>query len=201
MQPLITAQQITKFAEFGWIEFEQFLSLSACEKILASVRQALTSRLKIKIDRLASYEEERVYAQGRDSFRENPELIPLLTRGALPSAASHLTHQRLLFLAFDQWIPKGHAFSPLQLQAHCSFQQLACGCLLILDGENAGNVRFFSPKRFPIAPDASQLLIAYATSTSVFVHNTADPLNSALKSFGYNFGDKIKPEHHPLCKI
>ena len=182
MKPLITAQQINKFTEYGWIEFEEFLPIATCDQLLKTLGST-------------------PYLEGRDCYRKNPELTRLLTRGALPSTVSHLVHQKILLLGFDQWIPAHHTFSPLHMQAHFSFQNIACGALLLLDEQNKGSVRFFMPERLPVLASAPQLLIAYATPRSVYFHNSRDPLNTDLKRFGYHFGDKINPEHHPLCII
>jgi hypothetical protein len=104
-----------------------------------------------------------------------------------------------MLLACDQWVPPKWTLEPLQLSKQLSFQNLIGGCLLILEGPLAGNARFFDPERLPLVAE-SQIIIAYASINSVYIHNPQDPCNCDLKRYGYSFGDRLNTDFHPLCK-
>ena len=104
-----------------------------------------------------------------------------------------------MLLACDQWIPPGIILEPLHLNDHLGYQNLICGCLLPLEGEHAGNARFFHPDRFPLVAE-SQIVIAYGSIHCVYTHNCLDPVNSDAKRFGYSFGDRLNSDINPLCK-
>lgn len=41
-------------------------------------------------------------------------------------------------------------------------------------------------------------LVTFTLPNAVYVHNPKDPATNALKQLGYNFGDVLKNEAHPL---
>jgi hypothetical protein len=188
MKTSITAHQMGHYATFGWIELEGFLSKQECEAISLAILETVAKRLSSTKDKLPRVTSDRLYLAGRDLWRDDPYLKQFFQSKNLLSTASQLTNKQHLVLASDQWIPAGHTLSPLNMSTHLSFQQLICGCLLSLED---GNARFMHPDRLPLYPH-SQILIAYGTSTSVYVHNLLDPSNHLLKQFGYNFGDRLK---------
>lgn len=189
-QTHVTTQQAGHFATFGWIEFEGFLPQNECEALSTALLERVAKRLSSTREKLSRITVDRLYAAGRDLWRDIPRLKQLFCSQHFISTASQLTNKQSLILASDQWIPAGHALSPLNMSKHLSFQQLVCGCLLSLEN---GSARFMHPDRLPLFPHA-QILIAYGTLSSVYVHNPLDPCNALLKEFGYNFGDRLK---HP----
>lgn len=199
MHTIVTTQQINHFAQFGWIEFEGFLSPENCAEFSHQIEQVLAKRLNAPSDRLSRFSNDRLYAVGRDCWRDSSLLKQLLCSQRLAHTASQLSNKPSLQLACDQWIPMGHSFAPLNMSAHLSFQNLSCGCLLHLTGPHAGQARFFQPHRLPLFAD-SQLLIAYGQLNTIYVHNPLDPSNTLLKQFGYEFGDRLNPQQHPPCK-
>jgi len=183
----ITVQQIRHFSQFGWIEFEPFFSLEECAKILQFLRDTVHFRLD-KDPNLLPW--EQLYQASRDCWRDQDGLKQIYTNRKLRSPAEQLTEKKRLLLVCDQWIPAEASFDPLNLSAHLSYQGLICACLIALEGEETGRVRFLHPERLPLF-SGSQLLIAYGTTQTVYVHNPKDPSNSYLKQFGYNFGDRL----------
>lgn len=194
MQMHITAQQSRLYAQCGWIEFEEFLSKEKCAALSQAIQTLLQKRAQKK-----HLTPEALYKIGRDLWRENTDLQQTFCSKLLSGAVSSLCGKKPLQLACDQWIPEGHSMSPLNMQAHLSFQGLVCGCLLMLEGEQAGHVRFCHPDRLPMFEKKAQLLIAYGSLPTVYIHNAADPSNPRLKDLGYNFGDRLLPKTHPLC--
>ena len=189
----VTTQQIRHFSEFGWIELEGFLTNDECKELLSAIQKTLL--LRLHSDKLTRFDSERIYGVGRDCWRDTPLLKRHFLSQRFANTASNLTNKKPLLLACDQWIPAGKTLMPLHLIDHLSFQNLVCGCLLLLEN---GNVRFFQPERLPLF-NAPQILIAYGCLNTVYIHNPGDPLNAYLKSFGYSFNDRLNAEQNPLC--
>ena len=187
MQMHLTAQQLRLYAQCGWIEFEEFLTKEACQELLQEIERILQKR------------KGATYQAGRDLWRESEKLQQTFCSKLFSAAVSTLSGKKPLQLACDQWIPEGIALSPLNMQAHLSMQGLVCGCLLSLEGEKAGRVRFCHPDRLPLFEKQPQLLIAYGSLQTVYIHNPLDPSNTRLKELGYSFGDRLRPKTHPLC--
>jgi hypothetical protein len=187
MNHSITVQQIRHFAQFGWIEFEPLFSSEECKELLDLLQDTVRFRLKEDPNSLSWKE---LYQSSRDCWRDQDRLKKIYLHRRLRSPAEQLTEKSRLLLICDQWIPSGASLDPLNLSAHLSYQNLACGCLIALEGAEVGQVRFISPERLPLF-STSQLLIAYGTIQTVYVHNPKDPSNSSLKQLGYNFGDRL----------
>jgi hypothetical protein len=199
MQTLVTSQQISHFSLFGWIEFEKFLSVEICASIQSAILDIITERLQTDVKKLSRYDQKQLYLRGRDIWRNSPMLQQIFCNKRCSATAANLTNKNPLLLAFDQWIPPAASLAPHHLSDHFSFQNLVCGCLLILDGKQAGGARFFQPDRLPLLGD-SQILIAYGSSNTVYIHNSQDSLNADLKRYGYSFGDCLNARQNPLCK-
>jgi hypothetical protein len=198
MKTTVTAQQIGHFSQFGWIEFEGFLSIDECAAIEAAVRDVCSRRLGT--EKLSRFGHDRLYLAGRDCWRDSILLKQHYLSQRFASTAASLANKQQMLLACDQWIPEEKKLEPLHLNDHVSFQNLACGCLIFFEKEQLGRARFFHPARLPLL-SGSQLIVAYATLSSVYIHNPADPNNGYLKQFGYSFGDRIKALYHPACRI
>jgi hypothetical protein len=184
----VTVQQIRHFTQFGWIEFEAFLSTEECLLLLSLAQDVVSRRLGVNI-KTASW--QRCYASGRDCWRDRSELRKFFHNPRFRIPAEELTGEKssVLFVC-DQWIPAHTSLQPLNLSAHLSLQGLVCGCLCALEGEEQGRVRFFHPERLPLF-QTSQFLIAYGTVRTVYIYNPHDPSTAYLKQFGYNFGDRL----------
>jgi hypothetical protein len=120
----VTAQQIRHFSQFGWIEYEEFLSPEECKKIYEHLQSTAFKRLQIRS--LAQASTDRLYSAMRDCWRDQPWLKKLFLNQNFLSIAESLTGKKNLILACDQWVPEGKTFSPLILSSHLSFQNLAC---------------------------------------------------------------------------
>lgn len=187
----ITAQQIRHFSQFGWIEFEEFLSAEECRKIFAHLEKIAFKRLQI--NSLSMVSSDRLYLATRDCWREEPWLKKLFSSRLFLEAAKGLSGKQTLTFVCDQWIPRAKSLDPLNLSAHFSFQNLICAALLSLEGDSIGRVRWISPERLPLF-GTSELLVIYGSLNTVYIQNPRDPSTSFLKQFGYNFGDRVIPK-------
>jgi hypothetical protein len=197
MQTMITVQQIRHFAQFGWIEFEHMLTQEECAQVLKIAQEVLAKRLHVATSSIPQCENNALYQNGRDLWRDSTVLKKLFCSQKFSASVSSLTNKQQLLIACDQWIPSGTTFTPLNLEAHLSFQNLVCACLISLEGADLGNVRFLHAERLPLFSN-SQLLIAFGTLQTVYVHNALDPCNAALKRLGLEFGDRLTAKLHPL---
>lgn len=196
---MVTSQQINHFAQFGWIEFDKFLSSDECMAMRSAILETVAQRLHTDVKKLSRYPEKQLYLNGRDCWRSAPFLKHFFCSKRCSSIAGNLTNKHSMLLACDQWIPPEIVLEPLHLNDHLSYQNLICGCLLLLEGELAGNARFFHPDRFPLVKE-SQIVIAYGDLHCVYTRNPLDPGNSDPKRFGYSFGDRLNSIMNPLCK-
>ena len=195
MKTTITTKQIGHFAEFGWIEFEHFLSTDECTKVRTAIQGTIEHRLhSTKLNRFGI---DRLYQSGRDCWRDAPLLQQYFLSQRFASTAASLTNKKPLLLACDQWIPPGKTFDPLHLTDHFSFQNLVCGCTIEL---HEGHARFFLPERLMLFTPA-QIIIAYGGTSTIYIFNPADPCNGHLKHLGYSFNDRLNSQQNPLCRL
>jgi hypothetical protein len=198
MRIALTLRQIRHFYEIGSIEFAEFLTLEECTKIKVSLENLVAKRLSIASGMVNLYPKEQIYGKARDCWRDDNELKQYLRSPKFASTAAMLCNKKFLQIGCDQLLPPNYLLEPENLDMHLSFQNLACGCLIALDGDQIGTARFFQTHLLPCFPN-TQLLIAYGSFNTVYVHNPVDPLNGYLQKFGYSFGDRLYSTHHPSC--
>jgi hypothetical protein len=192
----LTAQQISFFAKNGSLELEGLLTGAECQMI----RHAF---------------------QGteRDLWRKSPPLKTLLLSRKLSGLALSLTAKNSLHLALDHWFPSGYCLpQPTKLKDLFSIQGLNCALFLRVDNHEVspsktpiglfpfpkaqGDVLFVNPNlllNWPETP-APLYLVAYAQAHSVFVHNPQDTAGTALRGLGYEYGDTLRNDAHPLIQ-
>ncbi|MBS0624995.1 MAG: hypothetical protein JSS32_02985 [Verrucomicrobia bacterium] len=223
MNPMISSQQAHFYLQNGYIEFESLLSPTECETLETQVKQALRARLKKDPSRFPA---SQLYASGRDLWREIEPLKTLLLSRRMTSVALGLANKPSLRLGCDQWIPGVYEWSgPAKTKDLFSLQGLACILLIRIntpaEGEtphptfrqepglvpipsSRGNALIVHPNlllNFPkmaLYSPADLYLAAYTFPSAVYIHNQADPANHLLKQMGYNFGDTLINQHHPL---
>lgn len=151
----------------------------------------------------------------RDLWRQSEELKQWILRKLGPIALV-LTGKKKLRLGLDQWISEENRpqkTSPLK-EMFC-LQGLALAAAIaqnpILPAKrsplgilplpsNSESVLFFRPDLILDWPHVSSdlFLILFTLPSAVYVHNPKDPATHFLKQFGYNFGDCLKSDAHPL---
>lgn len=149
-----------------------------------------------------------------DLWRGDAGLQKFLMK-TLPHLAFALTGKKTLRLGCDRrFSPEALPQKACPLKELLSLQGLALG-VAVAEKPQA------TPKRFPLGllpvpqehhilffrPDLildwphvkTDLYIAvYTLPNAVYVQNSKDPFTNTLKSFGYQFGDVLKNEFHPL---
>jgi|GEM_PF-936686 hypothetical protein len=225
MQPLVSSQQTYFFNQNGYIEFESVFSSEECDELAAHAKAVFLARLKRDPTKIS---ETQLYENGRDLWRQQNPLKLLFVSRKMGSLALGLSNKNTLRLACDQWVPKLFKWSgPTKIKDLFSIQGMACAFLIRmtapLEGEtiNAtfrlepgliplpakkGNALIVHPNlllNFPklaLCAPTDLYIVAYSFPTAVYVHNPADPCNSQLKAMGYNFGDCLINQHHPLIQ-
>ncbi len=152
------------------------------------------------------------FPSNRAGWRDSPELQDFLMRKLGPLALA-LTGKKQLRLASDQWILReNRPTKPSPLKGILSIQGVAIAVafaenptfpsrrspLGLLPLAAPGHLLFFRPEIILDWPFSDIYLATYAFPTAVYVYNPKDPLTHSLKQLGYQFGDLLKNETHPL---
>lgn len=85
------------FRDFGKIVFHDLVSDVQLKKIHREIKEALAKR--------GSLNQEAHFRLGRDLWRDCPTLQTILLSQKLATIAAELSHERVLRLAFDQFLP------------------------------------------------------------------------------------------------
>lgn len=150
----------------------------------------------------------------RDLWRKEPLLRDFLVR-KLGALALTLSGKKQLRLALDQWISEKNRPSKKEsLKGMFNIQGLFLGVALcengvipahkpslgILPVPQPGHLLFFRTDLILDWEEVSSnvYLALYSLPNAVYIHNPKDPSTNCLKAFGYNFGDALKNETHPL---
>lgn len=184
MKTTISAEQSAFFTKQGYIEFEiphpQLPSLTGHDFWRSDL--TLKTFLLRKLGPLA------LTLSGKKSLRLGCDL--LITKEDLPKKRGKLKE----FLSL-QGLAVGVALSdnPLLPKRHPSLGILPLP-------STSHHVLFFRPDLILNWPSVTSdvYLAIFVFSTAVYVHNPNDPFTSALKAFGYQFGDCLRNEFNPL---
>lgn len=223
MNPMVSSQQTNYFNQNGYIEFETLLSSAECDTLERQAKTALKSRLKKD---LSLFTAAQTYAAGRDLWREIEPLKTFLLSRRMTSVALGLTNKTSLRLGCDQWVPGVYEWpGPAKLKDLLSLQGFTCFFLIRmtppLESEDPkatfrlepglipipnlrGNALIVNPNlllNFPkmaLYSPTDLYVIGYTLPTAVYVHNKEDPCNNQLKTMGYNYGDTVNNQYHPL---
>jgi hypothetical protein len=207
MNPSLTAQQNAFFSKNGYLELEEMWSPAECQEMRATIAE-------IKATRPSDG------AQGRDLWRDSSLLKNLLLSRKFSSLPLELIGKPALHLAFD------HSFSsafslprPTKLKDLFCIQGLACILICRFDEtsfpfpaqpslgllpfpRSPGSLLIVQPHlliHWPPSP-LELYMIGYALPNSLFIQNSADPAATSMKRLGYNYGDPLKNEFHPLIQ-
>lgn len=187
MRTTITAQQSAFYTKNGYIEFEQNLT-----EIFPLIRNP-----------------------GRDLWRHSPPLQNFLLRKLAPIALT-LSGKTQLRLGCDQLIPASDLPKKAGLLKELlSLQNLALAAVIsehptppkkqsplgiLPQPTTSANALFFKPTLILDWPHTTSAiyLAVFTLPNAVYAHNPHDPQTNYLKPLGYNFGDVLKNEFHPL---
>ena len=174
------------------------------------------------------FSEDAEFRAGRDLWRGRQSLKKIALSKNLAQVASEIIEQKPLRIGYDQFLPspllgleENNFYTDLlkttpTLQEMSPLQGVLCGLLICLKSTPneekpstlfspvAGNGVLFAPDH-PIAFDelvsrqgSKYLLIAYAGSKSVFIHQSGDTHPSHFKKLGLNFGDRLNDLLNPI---
>lgn len=216
------------FQRNGWIEFEALMNDDAVNQADKALHLVLAERLNTKAEALSYLSSEKVFLQGRDTWRSHPFLHKLVTQLRYAEIASELIEKKPLRLGYDQYfqIPsRTDSLFPFfektaTLESISCIKGVSCGLMLALEdapsrenvsteGVNifpskAGNGIFFKPDLEinwrNIFSYAGQpfYLIVYTSAYSNYILQPDDPNTHMLKRLGYVFNDKLNDSLHPF---
>lgn len=151
----------------------------------------------------------------RDQWREEKTLKSFILKTLGPIGLA-LTGKNQLRLGFSEWIlEKNRPQKAGLLKEMVSIQNLALGISIathpnvpkkrsplgILPIPTASTqILFFKPTLILDWPHVASdfLLILFTLPNTVYIHNPKDPETTYLKELGYEYGDTLKNETHPL---
>lgn len=198
------------FQTNGYIQFEELYTPAQIEAINLEINLVLAKREKKHPEQTA----QELFQKGRDVWRSSSHLNKYLNHRNLAGIASELVDYKPLRLGYDQYL-----LPPLPYPAKYTLNQISCiqgilcGVLLCLvTAENsipneifpakAGDATFFHANyNFPwdqMTPGQAFLLIAYTQERALYIHQEDDLNKYAFKDLGYNFGDRLTDQWHPI---
>lgn len=159
-------------------------------------------------------EGKELYLSGHDLFRKNKALSKISLNHSLATAFASLLEKNHLQIAFDQafsphmrpLLPK----EPISLETLSAIKPLAGGILFTTGNttghpvlEKKGSALLFTSDflldfTYLFEIPHPLFLIAYCAPGAVFHHESHDPAIYELKTIGYEYGDKIRNDTHPL---
>lgn len=151
----------------------------------------------------------------RDQWRGEAALQSFIVKNLGPLALV-LTGKVKLRLGYSEWITKENRPKKAgRLKEWLSLQNLAiCICMapnpiipakrsslgILPLPSTSSNVLFFRPDLNLDWPHVTSdlFLIILTLENGVYIHNPNDPKTTYLKTLGYNYGDQLKTNTHPL---
>lgn len=189
----------------GHIQFEEIFSSAQIHAINLEINLILAKR-----------GEKDPFQNGRDLWRSSSVLNKHLDHRKLAGIASELVQYKPLRLGYDQYLTPPVPYPTLHsLEQLSCIQGILCGVLLCLVNAEeavpseifpvkAGDATFFSASynlpwdQMAALKGQAYLLIVYTEERALYIHQEADQHKYALKEFGYNFGDRLNDQWHPI---
>jgi hypothetical protein len=193
MIPTLTAKQSAFFLNNGFLELEGLLTPSEI---------ALISSLK----------------EGRDLWRTNSALKKLLLSRKMGSILLPLVQENRILLALDHKYSADFYFeTPEKIKTNFSIQGISVFLFFQVSEppelkpaklghypfcQSIGSILIVKPDLLIAWPKthSSIFLAAYSDLNSVYIENPRDLAAGALRSFGYEYGDILRNETHPLLQ-
>lgn len=180
------------------IEFEELLSKEQIDALNHAIDQTLDGR--------------DPFTEGRDLWRNNSIIKQTVANRRLAEIAGQLVDKRPIRIGYVQLLEKGsysHWSEPVTLRDIAPFQGIVCGLFLCLEESEKEETSFPVTPGSGLFVDPNQqidftklpsryVLITYLEEVSLYIARDKDPLVHYLKSFGYNYGDRLLNTTHPL---
>lgn len=226
MEFAITKEQRHFFETIGAVEFEGCLSEKDLKVLNEALQIELKRRFNVTDKGLQALSPLQLFQKGRNLSQDSKALSRILFKRSIATLAAELSKSRILRYGLDQlFFQENLTKLKSPFESSFSIQGIEIGVLICLDSkvEKAaelgvehliqspftgikGNIVFISKTyqfderalQDPGLEGASYLLLTYANPRSVYVHKEADELTHHLKQKGYNFGDKLSDEDHPI---
>lgn len=155
------------------------------------------------------------YSTKRDQWRDDETLKQFIVKNLGPIALV-LTGKKQLRVGFSEWIT--HENRPKKagkLKEWIPLQNLALSICIAKNPiippkksplgilplpSNSENILFFRPDLILDWPHVTSdvLLIVLTLTNGVYIHNPKDPRTAYLKPLGFEYGDLLRTETHPL---
>ncbi len=197
------------FQTNGYIQFEELFTPEETQAINLEINLTLAKKTPFKTP-------QELFLKGRDLWRGSDRLYKILNHRKMAGIASELLDYKPLRLGYDQYL-----LPPLPYPAKNSLEQISCiqgimcGVLICLvDAETVIPNEFFPTKggdatffhsnyslpwdQMDALKDQAFLLIAYTHERALYIYQDKDAHINYLKEFGYNFGDRLTDERHPI---
>lgn len=217
----LTADQKHFFSQEKHIEFEDLLSESEAEELRIHADRLVAKRMNLPS--IEHTPPSDIFLAGRDLWREDPFIKKSLFRQEFAELASLLFGQKLVRLAYDQYVRTAELTGSSPYPSCTSLDQASClqkvsGALILgLTDPAPGPKDRFSPlpKKKASAlfvsgsklltfgplfetPNQALLILAYCDDKTLYIHQPKDPHTHALKKEGYVFGDRLESRTHPI---
>lgn len=217
-----TGQHREYFTHHHWIEFEGLLSQEESALLSEAGAALLAKHLKTLPKDLAKKTPMELYRNGRDLWKEDPAIKRVSLKSQFAEIGAALCNQKNMRIAYDQFLYRGDEIPSLyktsySLQEISSFKSLCIGLIIRLSHpherayqdvlplpKKVGSGVFFDPKT-PLCLDAlsqetlaSFFLIAYCPNRTFYAYEKNDPHTNVLKKEGYEFGDPLRNDTHPI---
>lgn len=147
MKFIIDKEEREIFRKYGLIEFEGLFKEAQLKSLNQAITQILSKRTaKVSVPLL---QDELLFQQGGDLWRENKEISKILSSADIPQIAAELTGQKPLRLGYDLFLPNSTPQKEIgeyskflsqnkPLQDICCIQGAVCGFIFPLEGEKEG---------------------------------------------------------------
>lgn len=154
------------------------------------------------------------FQTGQDIWRNSPTLKQFFLKKLAPVALA-LSGKKKIRIGVDRlFTTENQPANPGPIKEQFCIQGFALGVAIakmpkvltrhqelgiIPTPSNGMAILFFRPDVILDWPhlDSDVYIMMYAFDSAVYIHNPKDPHASALKAFGYNFGDTLKNDAHP----
>ncbi|MBT3394180.1 MAG: hypothetical protein HN411_03610 [Waddliaceae bacterium] len=205
----IVTEQRDFFYNKGYIEFEGIITTTQADDIRAAVAETLEQRR----DGEERYRNSS-YCAGRDLWRDNESIKKIVKSKKIAEIVVLLTNKKTIRLAYDQNVT---AKTPLvaegaSLTELSALQGVIAGAMLCLKPDTTEEAPEYFPKEKGSAvlfrddfimtekPAGNGIYhyIVYCEETTVYIYNENDENCHTLRALGYDYGDALRNEYHPL---
>jgi hypothetical protein len=226
MKHAIAPEHHSFYQFHGWVEFSDLLSSENCHLLLGDLDKVLLKRQHLCARYLKQITPTEKFLHGRDLFRSSPLFKKICANSDFAGIAAALNDVKAVRLGADQLLPGGYILKSKEgkLKEFFPFNEILGGMVISLNGAFAqevkkeedppipflplpgkeGNALFFKREKllsmdFSLIPSTDiYLLIVYTPQKVFYVHNQNDLNSHTMRELGYQYGDYLTNQKHPL---